>query len=218
MASEIAWDVVYTEICSSLHINCMDDDTSANYLSGLRDRSYILWERLRTSQNGNFIVVGNGPDTGADDLYRVMDPGEILVVADSAVRVIPDGVVPDIIVSDLDGNISVISKMVEEGSILFLHAHGDNLKAISGNIQVFNGFYIPTRQGPNPPSMFNPHGFTDGDRAVMICRYLGAKRIKLLGFSYEKPFNKGDMVMKMKKLKFAKRIIDSIDDVEIVYV
>jgi hypothetical protein len=218
MVSDSDWLSKYDEICGNLEINCLDDDISAIFLSKFTNKSDFLWKRLYHMKDRQFIVVGNSPDVSSEDFQRVYITKEVIVVSDSALHLIPNETVPDIIVSDLDGDIPEISLRVLEGSILFLHAHGDNLQRIKENLQQFRGFYIPTRQGRRPESMFNPHGFTDGDRAVMISRFLGARKIRLFGFSYERPYPKGDITLKMKKLQYARDIIESIHGVEIQYI
>ncbi|MGP6239030.1 6-hydroxymethylpterin diphosphokinase MptE-like protein [Cuniculiplasma sp. SKW4] len=218
MVSDLDWSLTYDEICRNLEINCLDDDISALYLSKFESKSHFLWKRLKYLTGRPFIVIGNSPDVSQEDFIKAYEKNEVIVVGDSALRLIPSGIVPEIIVSDLDGSIPDIVLRVQEGSILFLHSHGDNMNKIEENIQGFDGFYIPTRQGRRPKSMFNPCGFTDGDRAVMIAKFLGAKRIRLFGFSFERAYEKGNTVLKMKKLQFAKKIIESVKDVEILYV
>lgn len=218
MVSDLDWFLTYDEICKDLKINCLDDDISALYLSKFKSKSNFLWKRLHNLNGRSFIVIGNSPDVTPEDFVNAYEKNEVMVVGDSAIRLIPKEIVPEIIVSDLDGSIPDIVLRVNEGSILFVHSHGDNMDKIKENIQRFEGFYIPTRQGRRPESMFNPCGFTDGDRAVMIARYLGAKRIRLFGFSYERAYEKGNTILKMKKLQFARKIIESIQDVEILYV
>ncbi len=218
MGSRVEWNYIYEEICRNLHIDCKMDNASAERLGTFKNYSDILMKRLKHLQSRNFLVVGNSPHVDMNSFVKTARPDEIIAVADSAIRVIPPSFIPHIIISDLDGDLLKIKNMVRSGSILFIHAHGDNMEKIQHNAEDFSGLFIPTRQGERPEYMYNPMGFTDGDRAVRICRDLGAKNIRLFGFSYDNPYEKGDIDLKRKKLAIAKRIIDSIDDVNITYV
>ena len=107
-------------------------------------------------------------------------------------------------VFDLDGSFPDILKANREGSITVVHAHGDNLDALSRYVPLLEGV-IGTAQCRPPEGLYNFGGFTDGDRCVFLAKELGAASIKLVGFDYE-----DDSVTprKRRKLAWAKRLID----------
>jgi hypothetical protein len=150
------------------------------------------------------VVFGNAPtlDRELDDLQLT---DAVFLAADGATAVLlRRGILPDIIVTDLDGSFPDILKANREGSIAVVHAHGDNLDALSRYVPQLDGV-IGTAQCRPPEGLYNFGGFTDGDRCVFLAKELGAASIKLVGFDYE-----DDSVTprKRRKLAWAKRLID----------
>ncbi len=128
-----------------------------------------------------------------------------------------EGIVPEIIVSDLDGRIEDIISANGKGAILVVHAHGDNIPALKKYVKKMPGIVIGTTQTKPLTHVFNFSGFTDGDRAVFIAESMGAHTILLAGFDfgnyigrYSKPSYKTDVSItpiKRKKLEYAKSLI-----------
>ncbi|MFB0561681.1 MAG: 6-hydroxymethylpterin diphosphokinase MptE-like protein [Candidatus Lokiarchaeia archaeon] len=128
-----------------------------------------------------------------------------------------EGIVPEIIVSDLDGRIEDIISANGKGAILVVHAHGDNIPALKKYVKKMPGIVIGTTQTKPLTHVFNFSGFTDGDRAVFIAESMGAHTILLAGFDfgdyigrYSKPSYKTDVSItpiKRKKLEYAKNLI-----------
>jgi len=76
-------------------------------------------------------VCGNAPKLG-DDLSEINFLDFTVIAADGAAAVLMDiGIVPEVICTDLDGNSETdIEKEIlacEKGSIVLIHAHGDNI-------------------------------------------------------------------------------------------
>ncbi|MEM2818029.1 MAG: hypothetical protein QXN39_06050, partial [Archaeoglobaceae archaeon] len=63
--------------------------------------------------------------------------------------------------------------------------------------------FVATTQSKPFGRVYNFCGFTDGDRAVLIAKKFGAKKITLYGFDFEKAEG-----TKLKKLKWAKKILE----------
>ena len=62
--------------------------------------------------------------------------------------------------------------------------------------------------------MYNPGGFTDGDRAVCIALALGAENIELVGFSTDDigPWSgTTNQIQKIKILKWMQKVLSLID-------
>jgi len=150
------------------------------------------------------VVFGNAPSLDRElDELQVKDA--VFLAADGATAVLlRRGILPDIIVTDLDGSFPDILKANREGSIAVVHAHGDNLDALCRYVPQLEGV-IGTAQCRPPEGLYNFGGFTDGDRCVFLAKELGAASIKLVGFDYE-----DDSVTprKRRKLAWAKRLID----------
>ncbi|BAK54324.1 hypothetical protein STK_05390 [Sulfurisphaera tokodaii str. 7] len=168
-------------------------------------------EKLNIIRDKRVAVVGAGPN-----LVSVNEISEDLIIsADGATNFLYEhGIIPDIIVTDLDG----ISVFPEE-SIYVVHAHGDNIrklykvnnmKIVIGSAQVFPFGNI---------HLFG--GFTDGDRAVILAKLFKAKEIVLYGMDfdsgyvgkYSKPYYEQNLPanwVKRNKLKIAKQIIEQV--------
>jgi 2-amino-4-hydroxy-6-hydroxymethyldihydropteridine diphosphokinase len=141
-------------------------------------------------------VFGAGPDLeeeldrallDMEDRWKVYPRDDVLIAADGATSILMSrNILPDIIVTDLDGNVQDQISCVERGSIMFVHAHGDNLDAITDHIPALSGDVVGTTQ-TDPASggnLDNFGGFSDGDRAAFLAQHFGAIRIVLLGFDF----------------------------------
>ena len=121
-----------------------------------------------------------------------------------------NNVLPEIIVTDLDGKVSDQLLANSRGSITIIHAHGDNIDNIKKFVLEFKGYIVGTTQiDPKPyENIHNFGGFTDGDRAVYLADYFHAKKIYLLGFDFGGEVGKysfsANKDKKLKKLKWCK--------------
>lgn len=146
----------------------------------------------------------------ADELSS-MSIDRYVVVADAATSIVADaGISIDMIVTDLDGIVEDQIRLNSEGTVAFIHAHGDNRSALDRYVGRFAGPVVGTCQCPPPTGMYNFGGFTDGDRAACICAELGAKEILLAGFNFDVPSSKADKSkdVKKRKLHWAKAILE----------
>lgn len=158
-------------------------------------------------------VVGAGIES-PKDLEQLTTGKSIIWAADGATTAcLEASIVPHVIVTDLDGNMSDILHCIKEGSIPIVHAHGDNMDELQEYVPLFNGSFLPTCQCRTPQGLYNFGGFTDGDRAVCAAAALGAREITLYGFSFDRvgkySFHSNDDI-KIRKLRWAKRIIDEL--------
>ena len=106
----------------------------------------------------------------------------------------------------------------KNGSILVVHAHGDNIDKIRKYSSELKNNIVGTIQ-INPvayENLFNFGGFTDGDRAVFIADHFQAKAIYLVGFDFDSiigiysQIEKKDKIQKLKKLKWCKYLIETL--------
>jgi 2-amino-4-hydroxy-6-hydroxymethyldihydropteridine diphosphokinase len=131
----------------------------------------------------------------------------LIIADDGAAAVLMDtDHEPEVICTDSDGNSeSDIEKEImacERGSIVLIHAHGDNIDKLK-NTCPFK-LFIATTQARPFDKVYNFGGFSDGDRCVFVAREFGAKKIRLAGFDFEDP---NVNPIKKKKLKWAKELI-----------
>ena len=199
------WEPIYRAILDDFGFSMSGDEDAAKLLAELlRDLGNCLSTADARVRERRVVVFGNAPtlDRELDDLQGT---DAVFLAADGATAVLlRQGILPDIIVTDLDGSFPDILKANREGSIAVVHAHGDNLDALSRYVPQLDGV-IGTSQCRPPEGLYNFGGFTDGDRCVFLAKELGAASIKLVGFDYE-----DDSVTprKRRKLAWAKRLID----------
>ena len=161
----------------------------------------------------------------ADELSS-MSVDRYVVVADAATSIVADaGINIDMIVTDLDGIVEDQISLNSDGTVTFIHAHGDNQTALDRYVGRFVGPVVGTCQCPPPTGMHNLGGFTDGDRAVFLADHFAAKDITLVGFDFgsdrgrvnpadyedEIDLNDRDKV-KMRKLTWANVLIAMLDN------
>jgi uncharacterized Rossmann fold enzyme len=216
------WVTIYKKIISDFNIEKEDDIQAAKILNQLlqNKKFFSLKELERIITKKEVVIFGAGPSLEAlliSKKERLSD--KIKITADGATSaLIKHNIKPDIIVTDLDGKISDQLKANLEGSIVIIHAHGDNIDNLITYVQEFKGKIFGTTQiNPEPyKNLDNFGGFTDGDRAIFLAEYFKAKKIYLIGFDFndkigEYSFSKfKNKNQKLKKLKWCKYLINQL--------
>lgn len=201
---------MYSRICDDFGFDKTRNIESAQWLaSQIGGSGARALEQTRRGFPESVLVCGGGPGL-ADELSSLTIKG-YMIAADSAATVLIEADVPmDMIVTDLDGIVEDQIEANGRGTVVFVHAHGDNMKALARYTGKFTGPLVGTCQCPPPPGIFNFGGFTDGDRAACIAAELGAKRICLAGFDFERPSGKEgkSREVKLRKLRWAKVVLD----------
>ena len=203
------WERTYLEIISDFGFDRESDESSARMLKAVTMNSDLEMDDVLNDLIGRTVtVIGNGPDMETS-LKEENIHGTVICSGSAVERVMMSGIVPDIIVTDLDGPIAPQIKSNMMGSVTLLHAHGDNSHLVQRYASEFKGPVILTTQSIPDSIVLNYGGFTDGDRAVCLARHFGAKEIFLVGFDFEHPYLKdgADPEVKKRKLAWAKKII-----------
>ncbi len=226
------WKLWYERILDDFKFSKIDDEDSASLLNQiLNDEGFITIEDLKHEvvdfkNTDKFIVFGAGPSikqhiTNIRENYNLDD--YILVVADGATTaLLEERIVPDIIVTDLDGNMDDILASNYRNSYIVVHAHGNN-KHLIAEYTSFLDNVLGTTQSKPEGCLYNFGGFTDGDRAIFLSIDLGAKSIILAGMDfgdivtkYSRPKNQLDLMdaddIKKRKLKYAEELCNWIKD------
>ncbi|MGD0588145.1 MAG: 6-hydroxymethylpterin diphosphokinase MptE-like protein [Thermoplasmata archaeon] len=172
--------------------------------------------RLRPLLEGRtVIVVGLAPRTGPPPLWRLPPStrAPALIAADGATATcLSAGLVPTIVVTDLDGPVPSEVAANRRGSVVVIHAHGDNLPSLREWVGQFPGEVVGSWAGPPRTDLLNVGGFTDGDRAAYLADHLGAERILLWGFDFERtaPTDPVAHEQKLVKLTWAARVLGDL--------
>jgi uncharacterized Rossmann fold enzyme len=131
--------------------------------------------------------------------------GSVVFAADAAADVLfTHGIRPDAVFTDLDGATDLLLSMNAAGTIVVVHAHGDNIPLLRHWTKKFSGPVVATTQSTPLPHVHNFGGFSDGDRAVFAADALGAKTIILVGFDLD---DKDVDPVKRGKLLWAKKLL-----------
>lgn len=159
------------------------------------------------------IVVGLAPSAGPPPLWRrpTGGPTPALLAADGATATcLAAGLVPTVIVTDLDGPVASEVGANRRGSFVVVHAHGDNVPALEAWVPEFPGSLAGSWAGPPRGPLLNVGGFTDGDRAAYLAAHLGATRILLWGFDFERvsEVEETARARKRAKLAWARRLLE----------
>ncbi len=202
-------------IRSQLGIKERDDYLSASILNSIVE--IYNEDELRDLIKGRSVaVIGAGPQLINVDKVKE----EVIISADGATNyLVQRGIYPDVVVTDLDG-ITVFPK----NTIYVVLAHGDNINLLHKVKEMRR--VIPTTQVQPFGKMKLYGGFTDGDRAVVLAKYMNAKEIKLYAMDftsgvigrYSKPSFSEDVpasMIKRKKLEIARMIIEKVLNYEI---
>jgi len=198
------WQGLYREIVTEFGFDPEEDRRAAEVLAALILREGD-WTVLGDLVDGSRVAVVGAALEGAPL------GGEVIMAADGATTgLLEHGMTPDVIVTDLDGPVEDQIACNGRGTIVVVHAHGDNIDALRRWVPLFPGPLLGTTQVEPVDPLRNFGGFTDGDRAVMLADALGASEILLHGFDFSRPgrysFHR-DQAVKMAKLRWARRII-----------
>ncbi len=194
------WEPLYSDILKKFSFSRESDEKSADILSHLLKND--AFPVLRDITSGKDVTVcGNAPV-----LARELDSVKgVIYAADKAALVLwSHGIRPDVIVTDLDGADEEFLTMNEAGTVIVIHAHGDNIPLITYWVPRFRGPLVGTTQSRPFGSIYNFGGFSDGDRAVFCAYESGAKSVRLIGFDCDDP----DVdEIKHKKLLVARELL-----------
>lgn len=158
------------------------------------------------------IIAGLAPRAGPPPVWTLppREPRAALFAADGATTVcLEAGLVPDVIVTDLDGPVAAEVTANARGGFAVLHAHGDNRPAIEHWTTEFRGRVAGSWAGAPEDGLLDVGGFTDGDRAAFLAEHLGARRILLWGFDFRRveETDEASRATKARKLEWARRLL-----------
>jgi len=200
-----AWEPIYLAILEDFGFSRTGDEEAAmqllELLRGKETSISLAAERVC----GRAVVVCGNASSLEGELESLDIEGAAFIAADGATETLLEaGIIPEIIVTDLDGPFDAILKANQKGSLVIVHAHADNSDALHRFVPQLKQV-IGTAQCRPPQGLYNYGGFTDGDRCVFLARELGAASITLAGFDFE---DESVTLRKRKKLAWAKRLID----------
>ena len=206
------WKKWYSNILKEFKYDEKKDKESAIILNSILKRSNINDEIVSLIKNETVFVIGSGPSlsTAIPKLKNLKK--SIKIAADSSVKPLVDnGIVPDIVITDLDGDWNSLEKIATK-SIFVVHAHGDNINKLKFSKKFKK--CIGTTQSKPFSKIQNFGGFTDGDRGVFLANHFGAKKIILFGMDFGERIGKysntkkSERTIKLMKLNKGKLLLE----------
>lgn len=206
------WETIYKQILEDMHYDRTGDEQAARMLSEMlevkaKKKEIVEPKALKKIIKGKDVLVCGKAPSLEKEITCVDFKKYVTIAADGATSVLmKKGIIPDIIVTDLDGNMDDEALAGEKGAIMVVHAHGDNMEALRKELPRLKNV-IGTTQSKPLKNVYNFGGFTDGDRGVFLAKEFGARTITLVGFDFK---DENVTPMKRKKLAWAERLIGMV--------
>jgi uncharacterized Rossmann fold enzyme len=196
----LGWKKRYSDILKEFGYNEKKDKESAMVLNSIIKKSDINKKIMNLVKDKTVLVIGSGPSLSSA-IPKLKNYKKLtMIAADSSIKpLVENGIMPDIIVTDLDGDENTLEKIAKTKSIFVVHAHSDNIEKLEFVKKIKN--CIGTTQSTPFDKIHNFGGFTDGDRGVFLANHYEAKKIILFGMDF------GDQIGKFSKTKKSERKI-----------
>ena len=208
----IGWELKYKEILKDFGYSRKKDNQSCKLLDSLLPKKTSIVKVRDLIENKPVFVVGAGPSLPSCISILKKYRKVTKIIADGATRaIIENNLKPDIVVTDLDGDIKSLKKAGKTNTVMVVHAHGDN----NEKIHLVKNFKncIGTTQTKPVGRVHNFGGFTDGDRCVFLANHFKAKKIILLGMDFGTRIGKYSKItiinrtIKIAKLRRGKKLL-----------
>lgn len=194
------WEPYYIEILRYFGFDRAGDEKAARVLAPLLPANGLpLLSSLCLDQT--VTVCGNAPCL-EDDLDRV--EGSVFAADAACLVLVRAGIRPDAVFTDLDGATEEYLALSREGTLMVVHAHGDNIPLLRYWTPLFEGPVLGTTQARPFPPLCNFGGFSDGDRPAFAAVHLGSRRLLFAGFDLD---DQSVDPVKRGKLIWARRLL-----------
>lgn len=207
------WEKKYTKILKEFNFSRKEDAESARVLNSILKTQFPIKKLEKKIKNQTVFVVGAGSSLVSSIPILKKYKNIIKIVADGATRaLIENKIIPDVVVTDLDGDPEFLTKASKGGSIMIVHSHGDNIEKLHLTSEFRS--CIGTTEGQAFGKIHNFGGFTDGDRCVFLARYFMAKKIILFGMDFGSRIGQYSKIRvydrrtKLRKLQTGKRLLE----------
>jgi uncharacterized Rossmann fold enzyme len=201
------WEPYYRAILVDFGWTPEGDEQAARVIAPMLPDPAPALARLKKLIAGRDVLVCGKAPRLKEDLKSIDRSKFTVIAADGATSTLLEaGIVPDVIVSDLDGSHADLLKANEKGALVLAHAHADNLPAVREMVPKLKNVLGTTQARPFD-HVYNFGGFSDGDRCVFLAKEFDARSIKIIGFDLS------DMNVtpkKLKKLKWARKLLGDL--------
>lgn len=185
-----SWQPVYLDIVGRLALSVEADRNATVLLTSLLrgiDPAPILFRLRNRIYNHEVVVCGAGPS-----LERHLRETAQMAELKDAAYIAADGAATafleqdrhcDVLVTDLDGNRGDLERVIKNGALPIVHAHGDNMDRVKQFVPTLKEALGSTQVEPTDRA-FLWGGFTDGDRACHIALHYVPRHIVLAGMDF----------------------------------
>ncbi len=207
-----SWEEKYVEILNEFGYTRTKEIRSAKILNWILKNDFQIKNVEEKIKHKTVFVIGAGPSLKHSLSYIKKFKNITKIVADGATQaLIENGIKPDIVVTDLDGNMDYLKQAAESGSIMIVHAHGDNIRKLPHAVSF--RYCLGTTEDKPFSKIRNFGGFTDGDRCVFLADNFDASKIILIGMDFgtkvgEYSKDNYQKATKLKKLKRGKELLE----------
>ncbi|MDD1774754.1 MAG: DUF115 domain-containing protein [Methanobacterium sp.] len=220
------WFSWYEEIVRKFNYSQEEDEKSAQILNQLLE-NYGGLSKDDIPMQKEAIIFGAGPSIKSNikEIKNLNLSEYTIIAADGATTALmEEDIIPDVIVTDLDGEMKDILCANHEGAFMVVHAHGNNREKVKEYLPRLQRVMGTTQSTPLS-NVYNFGGFTDGDRALFLAVELGAEYVILAGMDFGKVvtrYSRPDLPeregradeIKELKLKYAKKLVEWVAENE----
>ncbi len=202
------WEPVYERILEDFGFSRKDDENAAILLSNLLigPLSADIQTLYDLIVGRDILICGNAPCL-KNDLKIVATSDYVIIAADGAAStLLENDTIPEIIVTDLDGDMEKEIEANKKGALMVVHAHGDNTDKLLQYVPLLNNI-IATTQATPFDNIYNFGGFSDGDRCAYLAKAFDAASMTFIGFDFE---DTDVNPIKKKKLKWARYLLEQL--------
>ena len=122
------WNKKYNQILREFGYSKKDDIQSSKILNSKLGKKTPKTTLSKLIKNNDIFVIGAGPSLHKSIKTLKKFPNGIRIVADGAMQaLLENGLKADILVTDLDGDITTIKKTGKTKTLILVHEHGDNI-------------------------------------------------------------------------------------------
>ncbi len=217
--SLIFWSELYDAIRGSMGFDHFDDCLATRviesllYDASIEGRYIGLGDICSLIRGKSACIVGASSSLERDIDCVAREVCDVVLAADGALSYLLEySIIPEIVITDLDGSWEKLVEASNMGSIIVIHAHGDNIASLKYIVPFLDRVHGTTQCILNDSKFSSVvGGFTDGDRAVYMSVYCGARKVYLLGMDWNakvgrwsKPWLKDHVeAWREKKMKLA---------------
>ncbi len=217
MLGNDVWHQMYDVISANFECNVRADKKSAEMLADILNKQVVFDTNsiLHTLiKDRDVFVVGSGPSLhDSFDTIEHYAKNVVVIASDTSLKpLLEHKIIPNVVVTDLDGDMASHTKASEYGAIMVVHAHADNTHMLHYAKQYKR--CIGTTQTAPVRHIQNFGGFTDGDRAIFLATHFMPRCIVLFGMDFGfkvgqySNTTKSDYATKVQKMKIGKELLE----------